>query len=157
MQESSQTLALEIGVNFQGGIIFYLDGTGQHGLISATSDQSAAAEWGCFGALIGTSAANGAGQSNTTAIIAGCSTADIAARLCDDLVLNGYNDWFLPSKDEIYQMYLQKDLIGGFNTYIYWSSSEYFAGYSWYQNFYNGVQAWDYKNYTKTVRAVRAF
>jgi hypothetical protein len=47
----------------------------------------------------------------------------VAARKCDDLALNGYDDWFLPSKDELNQMYLQRSVIGGFHK-CYWSSSE---------------------------------
>ncbi|MEI7989244.1 MAG: hypothetical protein WCI88_09395, partial [Chloroflexota bacterium] len=43
---TSQTLPLSIGLNYCGGIIFYIDGTGQHGLIAATSNQSGGA-WGC--------------------------------------------------------------------------------------------------------------
>jgi hypothetical protein len=150
-----------IGQNFGGGIIFYIDGTGQHGLISPTSDQSAHGEWGCYGTLIGgTSLAIGMGQANTTTILNGCSQAGIAARICDDLVLNGYSDWFLPSKDEIYQMYLHKTAIGGFANDYYWSSSEYNANYAWGQNFTNGDQNYSNKDYPYTtyyVRAVRAF
>jgi hypothetical protein len=87
-----------IGLSYAGGIIFYFDGTGQHRLISATTDQSSGAQWGCYGATIGgTSNAIGTGQANTTAIVNGCATAGIAARICNDLVLNGFSDWFLPS------------------------------------------------------------
>jgi hypothetical protein len=146
-----------IGQSYGGGIIFYIDGTGQHGLISATSDQSSGAQWGCFGTLIGgTGTAIGTGQANTTAIVNGCSTPGIAAQICDALVLNGYSDWFLPSKDELNQMYIQKTVIGGFIDY-YWSSSEKNAGGAWYQYFPNGAQDYNNKYTTYYVRAVRAF
>ncbi|MCX6277766.1 MAG: DUF1566 domain-containing protein [Bacteroidetes bacterium] len=153
-----QTNQFYIGQSYGGGIIFYIDVTGQHGLISATTNQSAAAKWGCPGTSIaGTSTAIGSGQANTTAIVNGCTVAGIAARICNDLVLNGYDDWFLPSKDELYQMYLQKNLIGGFVSNYYWSSSEYNASNAWYVYFGNGIQGNDGKNYTNYVRAVRAF
>jgi Protein of unknown function (DUF1566) len=148
-----------VGASYGGGIIFYIDGTGLHGLISATSDQSTGTLWGCYGTLIGgTGTAIGTGQANTTAIVNICSEAGIAARICDDLVLNGYSDWFLPSKDELNQMYLQKTVIGGFANNPYWSSSEYNAYYAWGQHFGNGFQYnYYYKNYPYYVRAVRAF
>jgi hypothetical protein len=158
---SFTTTAFAIGQSYQGGIIFYIDGTGQHGLIAATSDQSTGAQWGCNGTSIpGTSTGIGTGQANTTLIVNGCSTAGIAARICNDLVLNGYSDWFLPSKDELNLMYTQRTTIGGFAVDYYWSSSEYDANYAWSQVFTNGYQS-NYP-YTKIysafyVRAVRAF
>ncbi len=148
-----------IGQSYGGGIIFYIDGTGQHGLISATTNQNTGtASWGCSSTYINTSTAIGAGQANTTLILNGCITADIAARICNDLVLNGYSDWFLPSKDELNQMYLHKDAIGGFASEHYWSSSEYSANNAWYQSFANGDSGAIIKpqpNYH--VRAVRTF
>ncbi len=152
-----------IGQSYGGGIIFYIDGTGIHGLISATSDQSTGVVpgWGCYGTFIGgTGTGIGTGQANTTAIVNGCSTPGIAARICDTLTLNGYTDWFLPSKDELNQMYIQKAVIGGFANYGYWSSSEYDANNAWAQSFLTGNQV-DLPKISTTlfyhVRAVRAF
>jgi hypothetical protein len=145
-----------IGQSYGGGIIFYIDSTGQHGLIAATSDQSTGAEWGCYGTLIGTSTAIGTGQANTTAIVNGCSTVGIAARICYDLVLNGYSDWFLPSKDELNQMYIHRTNLG-ITSYVYWSSSEQDANFAWDLSFFNG-NWWGYVKYgAYYVRAVRAF
>ncbi len=153
-----QTITFVIGQSYGGGIIFYLDGTGQHGLIAATSDQSSGAQWGCYGTTIGgTSTAIGTGQANTTAIVNGCNQAGIAARICNDLVLNGYSDWFLPSKDELNQMFVQKAAIGGFAEDYYWSSSEYSVDYAWTQLFVDGFQLYNFKLFANCVRAVRAF
>jgi Protein of unknown function (DUF1566) len=150
-----------IGQSYGGGIIFYIDGTKQHGLISAPTDQSTVAQWGCYGTSIGgTGTAIGTGQANTTAIITECGEAGIAARICDDLMLNGYSDWFLPSKDELNQMYLQKTVIGGFGNNDYWCSSEKGANganYAWNQHFVDGGQYGNDKYGTDYVRAVRAF
>jgi len=153
---SFMTQSFSIGDSYGGGIIFYIDNTGLHGLIAATTTQSK--EWGCAGTSIpGTSTNIGAGQTNTTAIVNGCSTAGIAARICYDLVLNGYNDWFLPSKDELNQMYMQKITIGGFANGTYWSSSDYGAFYAWSQFFNDGTQVNYDKSHTAYVRAIRAF
>ena len=148
-----------IGQAYGGGIIFYIDGTGQHGFIAAASDTDpgSGAWWGCYGTLIGgTSISIGSGQANTTVIVSGCNEVGIAARICNDLVLNGYDDWFLPSKDELNELYLQKNVVGGFNNHDFWSSSESDASHAWGQGFSTGYQF----NSTKGkcyVRAIRAF
>lgn len=51
---------------------------------------------------------------------------DDAKKACDELVLNGYDDWYLPSKEELITLYdnLKKEGDGGFDDESYWSSSE---------------------------------
>ena len=150
---------LTVGMSYQGGIIAYIDATGEHGLIAAPNDQSAGIQW-CNGnnIVIGTSTVIGTGKSNTTKIVQKQGSGNYAAKLCDDLVLNGYSDWYLPSKDELNILYQNRNLIGGFNTSsYYWSSSELNGSYAWCQGFSNGSQTNYYKYNTYRVRAVRAF
>jgi hypothetical protein len=150
-----------IGQSYGGGIVFYLDSTGLHGLISATSDQSTHANWGCVGTLIGglnIGTAIGMGQANTLAIITACSDTGIAASICHNLALNGHNDWFLPSKDELTQLFNQRNVVGGFASYYYWSSSQYDANNADYQDFYlQYISSYRTKNTAGCVRAIRAF
>ncbi len=154
---TSQTTTFAIGDYFEGGIIFYIDPSGQHGLIAAESDQSEGAAWGCDYIPIVTSTAIFTGQTNTDAILNSCTTAGDAARTCEILILNGYDDWFLPSKDELNQMYLQKSVIGNFTDGNYWSSSQYSTSNAFFQLFTDGSQANANKNATYRVRAVRDF
>lgn len=154
------TTAYAIGESYFGGIIFYLDGTGQHGLVSALSDQSAGAVWGCYPLKIGgTSSAFGTGNQNTNAIVAGCATYGIAARICYNLVLNGFSDWFLPSKNELLLMYsnLKMAGLGNFSDNYYWSSSEETNLYALYVSFIDGSMSTYTKEGALRVRAVRAF
>ena len=111
----------------------------------------------------------GTGQANTTAIVAIYNQYPVtscAAQICDVAVINGYSDWFLPSKDELNLIYQNLALwgVGGFASVIsawYWSSSEYEGqdrGCAWDQNFNGGFQTWEVKGYERGyVRAVRAF
>jgi hypothetical protein len=146
------------GTSFAGGLVFYNDGTG-HGLVSATTDQSAAT-WGCFGTLIGgTSQALLTGAANTAIIVAACATAGTAAKICNDLVLNSFTDLFLPSVDELNLMYLNLHVhsFGGFTAGYYWQSSEIDLNYAGVQSFVNGTWGARLKSATNLVRAVRAF
>ena len=119
--------ALVLGQSYQGGIIAYLDQTGNHGLIAAEADLSNTS-WGCQGVILGAvSKAYGSGLNNTNIITGNCSYSTSAARMCSDLIFNGYSDWFLPTIDELQLLYQNLYLKGkgNFATDLpYWSSSE---------------------------------
>jgi hypothetical protein len=158
---------LAIGDSYGGGIIFWLDGTGQHGLIVATTDQSTGIQWynGTFRYTGATGDGLYAGAMNTTILvatqIADNQTGNFAAKVCADysVIVDGvtYGDWYLPSKYELNLLYLQKDLIGGFASAYYWSSSELSDGIAWSQGFGDGNQQGGFKTGTSRVRAIRAF
>ena len=106
-----------------------------------------------------TQTAIGTGKANTQKIVDIQGSGNYAAKLCDDLILNGYDDWFMPSKDELNLMYknLHLSLFGGFASDDYWSSSEYDAGGAWLQLFGSGEQYNSNKTNYRRVRALRAF
>ena len=154
---------LVIGQAYQGGKIAYIDSTGLHGLIAATEDQSNAAKWfnGSNTVIGATGTAIGTGLANTDAIIAKQATnyvVNYAAKICRDYRGGGYTDWYLPSKDELNQLFINKSVLGGFDTYFYWSSTEGNNYYALNQSFNIGLQYYNDTRYNKfKVRAVRAF
>jgi len=163
----------EIGDVAEGGIVFYIDETGEHGLVAAMEDLPGTYEWGCHGIDINGDNHNvspelpaiGTGLQNILEIVAGCSETPIAASEALAYESEGYSDWYLPSRDELYEMHVsigQEGLnannnIGGFSYDWYWSSSEYNPSNAWVVNFINGNLNANYKNDTYRVRVIRAF
>jgi len=135
-----------------GGIIFYDKGSYSDGWqyleAAPVSSECINKEWGSYDTLIGgTGTGIGTGQSNTTKIVTSLnshSETDCAAQLCAALVYGGYNDWFLPSKDELNLMYTNLKAFGGegfVGSYgYYWSSSEASASRAWGQYVGSGGQ-----------------
>jgi hypothetical protein len=158
-KDNTAASEIKLGLNYKGGIIFYIDATVEHGLIAATSDQSSSSNW-WNGSLITTGATTtNNGSTNTTTIInAQGNTGSYAAKLSRDFKGGGFNDWYLPSKDELNLLYSQKTLVGGFLDKIYWSSTEWTTGAAWVQNFVTGEQLCaDVSKGDKCVRAIRSF
>ncbi len=154
---------LAIGDFYEGGVIFYLDGNGG-GLVCAVQDQADGVAWsGNTSTLVTGAGATSEtdGAANTKAIVLDNSEENKAATLCIAYRGGEFDDWFLPSKDELGLMYInlhkQDTPIGNFTNTYYWSSSEYGSDYAWNQFFSIGIQTSNYKYGASFVRAVRAF
>jgi hypothetical protein len=162
-------LLYKIGDTVLGGKIAYILQQGdpgydvnlQHGLVAAISDQSTAIRWynGAYKKTGATGTAIGTGLANTNSIISsqGETISSYAAGLARAYNGGGYDDWFLPSKDELYKLYINKVIIGGFVNTNYWSSSEQDDDFAYKRNFINGDQNFNTKVNTFHVRAIRAF
>jgi hypothetical protein len=178
----SASIYLRVGDVYQGGKVAYIlvngdpgyDATTQHGLIAATSDQGRLITWdrltGSFPLYQGTNrgaigTAIGTGFSNTNTIIAsqGIIATNYAAGLARAYTGGGYTDWYLPSKDELNKLYLNRVAIGGFisnSNGLYWSSSEiqsYPYHSAWLQDFSNGSPLSIFKDFDVNIRAIRSF
>ncbi len=173
---------LEIGAIYQGGIIFYIDETGEHGLLLAPYDgyfeenevyhlglNHLGYRWGCYGIDItgGYNGADkteiGAGHQNTIDIeLQECTNNDgskTAITAVIEYESGGYTDWFLPSLDELIELnkVFSNNNLGGFGNYYYWSSSEYDSTSVWCVNFHNGEIMTKDKRDVWKVRVIRAF
>jgi hypothetical protein len=104
-----------MGELLQGGIVFY---SGTTVLIASLKDIEIPLYWDCNKVAVNTLTAIGTGSDNTISISNACTgNTMIAASACTNYSFSGYTDWFLPSKDELNEMYLQKNIIGGFDNY----------------------------------------
>ncbi len=136
-----------VGEEYNGGYIFY---EGENYVLIANKNDievngNNTFEWGCYGedvnaSEIETSDELGEGKNNTEVILnANCLRPEDAVALCDDLESEGYDDWFLPSRQELYAIYqnLYNHDIGDFSRKSYWSSSNLEKG-SWSLDFDGG-------------------
>ncbi len=161
---------LQIGDYHEGGIIYYLDFVAEHGYVVSISDLDTAAPWcnsaspttGADGTVLGT------GMQNTADIIASCGM-DNAAGIADAFSENGFDDWYLPSKEALIDIYHNREKInagalanGGteFSLAKYWASSEFDVGMGdkgYSLDFSTGNTIGVVKTDSLRVRAVRAF
>ncbi len=116
----------------QGGILFYILQPADagyipgevHGLVASNNFSTTTYSWrNTIDTLINVpDSAVGTGALNTQKIVAVQGTGDYAAKICDDLNLNGYSDWYLPAADELILLVKAKVIPGTLSQY--WSSTE---------------------------------
>ena len=159
---------LEIGDMYQGGVVFYLDSTNIHGLLVAKGDLPGEYQWGCYETeVLGADLVNmHSGMQNSLDIINSCNDSLSSAFQTSIIQWEGYDDWYLPSKDELIEIYNSigngneesyiSELLGLENDY-YWSSSEYSDKYSWYLHLEDGYSYYNDKYETFKVRPIRSF
>ena len=136
--------SIKIGDNLQGGKVAYIFRPGEfgyvpgqvHGIIASYARlPQISASWGFrgTGVLVGTSTALGTGCENTLKIITaitnfaanGRSEVKLSsAQACLDYSSEGYEDWFLPSLDELKKLKEVSNLIGDESGGEFGSSSE---------------------------------
>ena len=150
-----------IGTVYGGGKIACTIATGGvKNLIATTADKSTGAQWSqTVGAQVPspTAVSTTNGRSNTLAAYTQNTTTPSAIQTCYELNEGGYQDWYLPAKDELNCLYQNQVAIGGFAIDFYWSSTEFNASSAWLQSFGNGFQGVDNKVSDLRVRCVRAF
>ncbi len=166
-----------VGDFAHGGIVFWVDNTGQHGLACTKEDQNTGIRWNAGTNGVTRAQGNGpfSGEMNTAIIISsqvsiGDDGNTYAANLCSKIQISQggkqYGDWYLPSKKELNLMYLNKTDInitatanGGssFANDYYWSSTEGGSNTAWMQQFSSGTQLTATKDQTYYVRAIRSF
>jgi uncharacterized protein (TIGR02145 family) len=154
---------IAIGDTYNGGVIFYINPTGLNGLVCNTNS-SPSLNWGSnilngiYTTTNASGTAIGTGQANTTAIINSQGSGNYAAKYCEDLVSNGYSDWYLPSIDELQTIQYNLDMYGLFSTGLYWSSTESSNNKAKCFNFDFANNARDCEKYTNNyVCPIRAF
>jgi hypothetical protein len=166
-----------VGDIAQGGVVFWVDETGQHGLVCPLEDLSPGTRW--YAGTNGYTRAKGngpfAGEANTSIIIAahvaiGDDGASYAAYECSGLEITigdkAYGDWYLPSLEELYLMYQNKETIdaitvtysgNAFASTSYWSSNEQDDTTAWLLNFGTGILDFSDKSNAYKIRPIRAF
>jgi len=114
--------------------------------------------------VTGTLLTIGSGRNNTALIIAAeqadypSDTYIYAALACKNYTSIGFesfNDWFLPSRDELEQLFLRRADFG-LSSGSFWSSSQE-GIFAWYRDFARVSQLYSGKHNVSNVRPIRAF
>jgi hypothetical protein len=170
LQETINTIttpSVSIGQSYQGGIVAYIFQQGDagyiagqtHGIIVTANDISTGVVWNLppyiftgptLSYLIGT------GASNTNQIVNSIGLGTYAAKLCSDHIENGYNDWFLPTWQEMEEIQQNQALIGGFLPQEYWTANND-GNQAWSTNFITGTSIYHPANDLNRVRPARYF
>ena len=171
-KENADKTEIKIGDYYQGGKVAYIFNSNDsgyisgevHGLIVAENDQGNGLPWNNgANVLIGNTGRKiGNGKSNTNSIIAVQGSGNYAAAFCENLILNGYSDWYLPSLDELNILYLNRSIINANfmgSNWNYWSSTEGNLENAWAQCLTDGNLRCDggNKSVAYLIRPVRTF
>jgi len=163
---SSQPVSYQVGdLGPAGGLVFFDKGKASDGwryLEAAPARTEVLAAWGKGSEAAKTDTSIGSGKTNTEMLFeANPTDSGSAPNVCAELTVKGYDDWFLPSKDELSLLFTNlartgKETFRG-EGYAYWSSSSYDEDRAWAQGFFTGVQGRVEKSELLVVRAIRAF
>ena len=134
---------IQIGDYHEGGIVFYIDESGEHGLVASVSNIGSfkweptswgASSWNNYTYILGTEIFFGFGESNTDNIISQLPISNVqqsAAAKANQHQFSGFNDWYLPSKEELELMYYHLNDENTFSNGEYWTSSQYDINAVW--------------------------
>lgn len=130
-----------------------------HGFVVCENDLSLGIHWynGSYGQqTFATETQIGSAGRNSSKILNVQGPGNYAAMLCANFSSDGYDDWYLPSIEELRILYLNSNSIPGFSG-MYWSSSEFEIGFNYVRVIFNGQYASRIKNQLLKVRAIRYF
>lgn len=164
-----------VGELYGGGVIFYVDRSGQHGMICAMESPPGYGQWSNLTVLIGQDGeSDWNGQGNSNAIISQSGHVNSAAKDCDDYTNSDFGtgvftDWYLPAIGQLLKLYVAfyevNKVVEGdgnpatFPVYktVYWTSTEQGENYAYYLDFINGNSGYSGKYNFMAVRAIRSF
>lgn len=172
------------GKKYAGGYIFYFSPKDTSGLVIGMKDLHYPHDtlkgriiWGCRNVNTGASETIiGSGKRNTQKILdATCSIYDpgkkkwmkSAAEICNAYHFHQFNDWYLPSKDELHAAYMNlchNSRVDFGKNREYWTSSEKDDQHAWIEHLEFGYreeelfgQSYFRKFYAQYLRPIRTF
>ena len=158
---------LKVTDEYADGIIFYLDETGNHGLVCSLKIIGEK-PWGPNLNIKSNNIKLGGGYENSVKMIDGFKkmvdisdylAINYAAELCSKYHSTKFNDWYLPNLKELEMIYykLYKSKILDFEPLAFWSSNQYNYKQAYNFSFVTGYSQIEEKQFNLNVLAVRKF
>lgn len=166
LPSTTPTPQYAVGDFAEGGVVFWVSPDGSQGKVVSTVSLNGGT-WrsppGYVGAI-----SDSNGQLNSETIVSAVNHTGSAAQRCLDHVINDYEDWYLPAKNEILELFRQSEVV---NPVIldwlgdvvaergwYWTSTEENGQKAYVgQNYATPTSEAIGQNYSAEIRAIRQF
>ncbi len=152
---SFTTPNLQMGQMYEGGVVAYIDNTGLHGFVVSEFDAGYGL-WGLEGPYGAMSIYDG--LANTNWMVSQFNGANLAGTICNNLVLNGYSDWYLPAQNQMALIY-QNVFSAGISIMSgpYWTSTGYSSNWAMRMTTSGTFNAIAKQGGSQYIRAIRNF
>jgi hypothetical protein len=159
-EPSSQDAVHFVGEYYGGGVVFYVDEQGKHGLITTTIDKTTRQQQRSQDFVLTNPVRDGitTGTFNTDRIniIKGEGVND--AQLAENYWDTNLSAWYLPTRYDLIKLYRNRAVIGGYAAFARgWRSAEYSSVNEWYQSFVTGGEFRNGKDDAVYIRVIRKF
>jgi hypothetical protein len=159
-EPSESVITRYLGEAYGGGIIFYVDEDGKHGLITTTIDKSTRKQKKSETFIHTNEVRDGisTGRFNTNRLNAMKGEEARDSQVTEDYHNVYLSDWYLPTRYDLIKLYRNREVIGGYAEFAKgWKSTELSSVNEWYRSFITGGEFSNGKDEAVYIRVIRKF
>ena len=149
-----------VGEFFGGGIVFYVDDEGKHGIITTIIDKNTRKQYKSETFILTSAVRDGiaAGKFNTDRLNETIGTESTDDQVGENFRDANLGDWHLPTRYDLIKLYRNRAVIGGYTEFaLGWKSTEVSSVNEWYRSFITGGEFSNGKDDGVYIRVIRKF